>query len=70
MPPAPPRPPGRPLAITGLGCVGAPGAGLAAQQRALACGADVVVTVTPAREPLVKDEWIAPGTHIAALGAA
>jgi alanine dehydrogenase len=32
-------------------------------------GADVVVTVTPAREPLVEDEWIAPGTHIAALGA-
>ena len=32
-------------------------------------GADVVVTVTPAREPLVKDEWIAPGTHIAGLGA-
>jgi alanine dehydrogenase len=32
-------------------------------------GADVVVTVTPARQPLVKDEWIAPGTHIAALGA-
>jgi alanine dehydrogenase len=29
----------------------------------------VVVTVTPAREPLVKDEWIAPGTHIAAVGA-
>jgi alanine dehydrogenase len=32
-------------------------------------GADVVVTVTPACGPLVKDEWIAPGTHIAALGA-
>lgn len=32
-------------------------------------GADVVVTVTPARAPLVRDEWIAPGTHIAALGA-
>ena len=32
-------------------------------------GADVVVTVTPARGPIVKDEWIAPGTHIAALGA-
>jgi len=29
----------------------------------------VVVTVTPARGPIVKDEWIAPGTHIAALGA-
>jgi alanine dehydrogenase len=32
-------------------------------------GADVVVTVTPARSPLVMNEWIAPGTHIAALGA-
>ena len=32
-------------------------------------GADVVVTVTPARAPLVRDAWIAPGTHIAALGA-
>jgi len=32
-------------------------------------GADVVVTVTPAREPIVKAEWIAPGTHIAAVGA-
>lgn len=32
-------------------------------------GADVVVTVTPARGPLVKKEWIGEGTHIAALGA-
>jgi alanine dehydrogenase len=32
-------------------------------------GADVIVTITPAREPLVKDEWISPGTHIAAVGA-
>ncbi|HKG73883.1 MAG TPA: hypothetical protein VKA79_06560 [Aestuariivirgaceae bacterium] len=32
-------------------------------------GADVVVTVTPARGPIVKDEWIVPGTHIAAVGA-
>jgi alanine dehydrogenase len=32
-------------------------------------GADVVVTVTPAREPIVKNEWISAGTHIAALGA-
>src|ERR1700722_11965183 len=29
-------------------------------------GALGVVPVPPAREPLVKDEWIAPGTHIAA----
>ena len=32
-------------------------------------GADVVVTVTPARGPIVADDWIAPGTHIAAVGA-
>ncbi len=32
-------------------------------------GADVVVTLTPARTPIVKAEWIAPGTHIAAVGA-
>ena len=31
--------------------------------------ADVVVTVTPARGPIVMDDWIAPGTHIAAIGA-
>jgi len=32
-------------------------------------GADVVVTVTPARGPIVKSTWISEGTHIAALGA-
>lgn len=31
--------------------------------------ADVVVTVTPARGPIVMNEWIARGTHIAAVGA-
>jgi alanine dehydrogenase len=32
-------------------------------------GADVVVTVTPARGAIVADEWIDKGTHVAALGA-
>jgi alanine dehydrogenase len=32
-------------------------------------GADVVVTITPARGPIVQDDWIAAGTHIAAVGA-
>ena len=32
-------------------------------------GADVVVTVTPARSPIVRSEWTRPGTHLAALGA-
>src|SRR5256885_1757759 len=32
-------------------------------------GADVVVTVTPSREPLVRAEWLSPGTHITAVGS-
>jgi alanine dehydrogenase len=32
-------------------------------------GADVVVTVTPARGPIVMDAWIGEGTHVAAVGA-
>lgn len=34
-----------------------------------AAKADIVVTVTPSREPLVKGEYIMPGTHINAIGA-
>jgi len=33
------------------------------------CDCDILVTVTPTRVPLVKDEWIAKGTHINAIGA-
>ena len=32
-------------------------------------GADVIVTGTHAREPLVQDAWVKPGAHLAALGA-
>lgn len=32
-------------------------------------GADVVITVTPVRSPIVRDEWIGAGTHINAIGA-
>ena len=31
--------------------------------------ADIVVTVTNAREPILLDAWIAPGTHINAVGS-
>jgi alanine dehydrogenase len=31
--------------------------------------ADVVVTITTAREPVVKDEWVTEGTHINDIGA-
>jgi alanine dehydrogenase len=34
-----------------------------------ACDADVVVTTTPSRKPLVMHEWIKDGTHINAIGA-
>lgn len=30
---------------------------------------DIVVTTTPSRKPLVKKEWISPGTHINGIGA-
>lgn len=32
-------------------------------------GADVVVTATSAREPILERDWIAPGTHINAVGS-
>ncbi|MFT5502219.1 MAG: ornithine cyclodeaminase/alanine dehydrogenase-like protein (mu-crystallin family), partial [Woeseiaceae bacterium] len=32
-------------------------------------GSDIVTTVTPSEEPLVRDEWVAEGTHISAMGA-
>jgi ornithine cyclodeaminase len=32
-------------------------------------GSDVVVTTTPAREPLIKAEWISAGTHVTAVGS-
>ncbi|MEM1409302.1 MAG: ornithine cyclodeaminase family protein [Pseudomonadota bacterium] len=31
--------------------------------------ADVLITVTPAREAIVKSDWIKPGTHLACMGA-
>jgi len=31
--------------------------------------ADIVVTTTPSRKPIVKKEYIRPGTHINAIGA-
>jgi len=32
-------------------------------------GRDIVVTTTPSRKPIVRSEWIGPGTHINAIGA-
>ena len=32
-------------------------------------GADVVITCTAAREPLVRSAWLAPGAHVTAVGS-
>jgi ornithine cyclodeaminase len=32
-------------------------------------GADIVVTTTPAREPIVQADWITPGMHVTAMGS-
>lgn len=32
-------------------------------------GANVVITVTPSRQPLVRGEWLAPGCHLTAVGS-
>lgn len=32
-------------------------------------GADIIVTATSSREPILKREWVAPGTHINAVGS-
>ena len=36
---------------------------------AVARSADLLITATPARSPLVMNAWIRPGTHITALGS-
>lgn len=30
---------------------------------------DIVITITPARSPVIKKEWIRPGTHFSCIGA-
>jgi|SRR5687767_12362827 len=37
--------------------------------RAAVEGAEIICTTTAAREPILKGEWIAPGTHINAVGS-
>src|SRR5262249_38692588 len=32
-------------------------------------GADIVVTATNARDPVIEDAWISPGTHVNAMGS-
>jgi alanine dehydrogenase len=40
-----------------------------ADARTASSNADVLVTVTPSRAPIVQAAWVRPGTHISAMGA-
>lgn len=31
--------------------------------------AEIIITTTPSRDPLIRDAWIQPGTHMTAIGA-
>lgn len=31
--------------------------------------ADIIITATPARKPLIKKEWVKPGTHFSCIGS-
>ena len=44
-------------------------ASAAATPEAVCRAADVLVTATPARQPLVRSEWLRPGQHVTALGS-
>jgi ornithine cyclodeaminase/alanine dehydrogenase-like protein (mu-crystallin family) len=42
---------------------------LAGSAQAVCEAADVLIVATPARTPIVRHEWLAPGVHVNALGA-
>jgi alanine dehydrogenase len=31
--------------------------------------ADIIITATPSRQPIIKKEWVKPGTHLSCVGA-
>ncbi len=32
-------------------------------------GSDIIITVTPSHEPIIKKEWVKPGTHFSCIGS-
>jgi len=51
--------------------MGSPGLAIVTTRRAeeVAAAANLIVTCTPSTSPLLKAEWIRPGTHITAVGS-
>ncbi len=41
----------------------------AATAREACAGADVIVTATPAAEPVLRADWVSPGQHVTAMGS-
>ena len=40
-----------------------------ADGQAAAGTADIIVTITPATKPIIKSDWVRPGTHLSTVGA-
>jgi ornithine cyclodeaminase len=40
-----------------------------ASAEAAVAGADIVVTTTPATEPILRADWLEPGQHVTAMGS-
>ncbi len=41
----------------------------AASAEAVVRGADLIITATPSRSPIVRAEWLSPGVHLTAMGS-
>jgi len=44
-------------------------AGVSVDLERLCRDAEIIITTTPSRQPLIRNAWIQPGTHITAIGA-
>lgn len=60
--------PGRLERELGIRCGGVALSAVGSPETALA-DADIVITVTPSKTPLVRKEWVKPGTHFSCIGA-
>jgi ornithine cyclodeaminase/alanine dehydrogenase-like protein (mu-crystallin family) len=62
------RRPGQAEAFAGGKCLALPVSAAPSAEAAVE-GADIIVTTTPAREPLIRAVWCEPGQYVPAVGA-